>query len=174
MMREGDPTSASFVGRERELGELRAALTDANAGHGRLFLLSGEPGIGKTRLAEEIAIEGTSLGMRALWGRCWEGGGAPAYWPWVHILRSLIVEPNRSRVRPPVVAPEVAQLIPELASEVQPQPPSDPQQARFRLFDAITTTLKDAARSQPLILILDDLHESDLTSLDMLKFVARA
>src|ERR1700736_4655419 len=103
-MREGDSTSSinTFVGRERELAELRAALDAANAGRGRLFLLSGEPGIGKTRLAEELALEATSRGMRAVWGRCWEGGGAPAYWPWVQILRSLILDSSRARVRLPI------------------------------------------------------------------------
>jgi hypothetical protein len=132
----------SFVGRERELHELRAALEDANTGRGRLFLLSGEPGIGKTRLAEEIAREAAKRGMRAVWGRSWEGGGAPAYWPWVQILRSLVVDPNRPRTRSTAIAPEVAQLTPGLASEAHGEPPSDPKRAQFRLFDAVTTTLK--------------------------------
>src|SRR5450755_326810 len=96
-----------FVGRERELAELRAALDDVNAGRGRLFVLSGEPGIGKTRLAEEIAREAAARGMRAVWGRSWEGGGAPAYWPWVQILRALVVDPNRPRTRSLVVAREI-------------------------------------------------------------------
>jgi tetratricopeptide (TPR) repeat protein len=163
-----------FVGRERELAELHAALDDANAGRGRLFVLSGEPGIGKTRLAEEVAREAATRGMRAVWGRSWEGGGAPAYWPWVQILRSLLLDPNRPRIRGPVVAPEVGQLVPELASEVVGQPKSDPKQALFRLFDAVTTALKDAARAQTLVLILDDLHEADSSSLEMLKFIVRA
>src|ERR1700694_2572764 len=154
-MRAGDSTSIAngFVGRERELGELRAALEGANAGHGRLFLLSGEPGIGKTRLAEEVAREATTQGMRAIWGRCWEGGGAPAYWPWVQILRSLILDSSRARVRLPIVASDIAQLIPELSSEGQRRAESDPERARFRLYDAVATFLKESGRSQPLVLI---------------------
>jgi predicted ATPase len=163
----------SFLGRERELTELRAALADVNAGRGRLFVLSGEPGIGKTRLAEEIARESADRGMRAIWGRSWEGGGAPAYWPWVQILRTLVVDPNRQRNRG-TVSPEVAQMLPELASEAPGQSPTDPKQAQFRLFDAVSTALKDASRVQPLVLILDDLHEADQSTLEMLKFVGRA
>jgi predicted ATPase len=66
------PSTNSFVGRERELAELGGALDDADTGRGRLFLLSGEPGIGKTRLAEEIATEASARRMRVAWGRCWE------------------------------------------------------------------------------------------------------
>ena len=72
-----------FVGRERELAELRAGLGDLTTGHGHLFLLSGEPGIGKTRLADEFGRMAVAQGVRVAWGRCWEGGGAPAYWPWI-------------------------------------------------------------------------------------------
>src|SRR5271154_5202307 len=113
-------------------------------------------------------------GMRAVWGRSWEGGGAPAYWPWVQILRSLVFDSKSTRTRSAAVVPEVAKLIPELASEAHGEPPSDPKQAQFRLFDAVTTALKDAARAQPLVLILDDLHEADQSSLEMMKFIARA
>ena len=73
---DGQPSHNAFVGRAREQSELRAALEDVSAGHGRLLLLSGEPGIGKTRLAEEISNDASSRGMRVVWGRCWEGGGA--------------------------------------------------------------------------------------------------
>src|ERR1700747_1366336 len=84
------PLHNAFVGRERELAELRAGLDDVSAGHGRLFLLSGEPGIGKTRLAEEICNDAAARGMRVAWGRCWEGGGAPAYWPLIQIVRACV------------------------------------------------------------------------------------
>ena len=139
-----------------------------------VFLISGEPGIGKTRLADELAGDAASRGMRVVWGRCWEGGGAPAYLPWVDVLRSLILDEPRERERHSALAPEIAQLIPELSPEaVSPRVRSDPQQARFRLFDAVATLLKQLARSVPLLMILDDLHEADHSSLELLKFVAR-
>src|SRR5262249_41066617 len=75
-------------GRERELRELRTGLVDAISGRGRLFLVVGEPGIGKTRLVEELATEAARRGVQVLWGRAWEGGGAPAYWPWIQMLRT--------------------------------------------------------------------------------------
>src|SRR5437879_11569323 len=79
-----------FVGRQRELAELRAGLEDAVGGRGRFFLVVGEAGIGKTRLAEELAREAAERGGVALWGRCWEGEGAPPYWPWVQVIRALL------------------------------------------------------------------------------------
>jgi tetratricopeptide (TPR) repeat protein len=168
-----DSTRRSFVGREREIVELLSSLDDAIAGRGRLFLISGEPGIGKTWLVDEVARHAAECGMRVAWGRCWEGGGAPSYWPWVQVLRPLVVHPDRMRARPALVTPEIGQLIPELSSETNRPAPSDPDQARFRLFDSVATMLKDAARSQPIVLIFDDLHEADHDSLEMLKFVAR-
>jgi predicted ATPase len=73
----------ALVGRDGELGELLAGLDDVAAGSGRLFLLAGDPGIGKSRLAHEAAARARDRGFKVAWGRCWEAGGAPAYWPWV-------------------------------------------------------------------------------------------
>jgi predicted ATPase len=84
------PPAGVLVGRQRELAELRAGLADALAQRGRLFMLVGEPGIGKTRLAEEIAGLARGHGAKILWGRCWEDEGAPAFWPWVQVLRAYI------------------------------------------------------------------------------------
>src|SRR5258706_9376663 len=83
-------TGRVFVGREPELAELRTALAAAAGGHGRLLLLVGEAGIGKTRLAETLAAGAGAHGMEVAWGRCWEGDGAPPYWPWMQILRVLL------------------------------------------------------------------------------------
>ena len=149
---------------------MRAALDDADRGHGRLFLISGEPGIGKTRLAGELAADAATRGGRVAWGRCWEGGGAPAYWPWVEIVRALVLEPGRARQQQTAVPPEIGQLIPELAAETtQQRSSSDPEQGRFRLFDAVATLVRQVARSTPVVLILDDLHEADRGSLELLK-----
>src|SRR5262249_9609843 len=79
----------SFVGRERELSELTAALEGLDAGRGSLFLLAGEPGIGKTRLADELAVRASARGATVAWGAAWDGGGAPLLWPWIQVLRSL-------------------------------------------------------------------------------------
>src|SRR4051794_30358847 len=78
-----------FVGRARELEELRALLEETGEGRGRLCLLSGEPGIGKTRLMQELSREAAERGWRAAAGRCWEEGGAPVYWPWIQAVRAL-------------------------------------------------------------------------------------
>ena len=80
--------AAGFVGRERELVLLRSRLDTAIAGRGGIVLLAGEAGIGKTRLAEELAEAAQARGVGLAWGRCWEGEGAPAFWPWLQVLRA--------------------------------------------------------------------------------------
>ena len=81
------------------MGELLAGLDDAMAGRGRLILVSGEPGIGKSRLADELGAVARLRGARVLWGRCWEAGGAPAYWPWVQSLRAYVREVDEATLR---------------------------------------------------------------------------
>src|SRR5689334_134253 len=77
----------AIFGRDRELGAVEAAVRRGLAGQGALLLLSGEPGIGKTLLAEHAATVAAQAGAAAAWGRCWEAGGAPAYWPWIQAFR---------------------------------------------------------------------------------------
>jgi eukaryotic-like serine/threonine-protein kinase len=168
----------AFVGRESELEELLTGLEDTFAGRGRLFLLAGEPGIGKSRLAEELIRRARQRGARVLVGRCWEAGGAPAYWPWVQALRSYIrdVEPRALRGELGTGAVEVAQILDELREILPglPEPASlDSESARFRLFDATAEFLRNASESRPLVLFLDDLHAADAPSLLLLQFVAR-
>ena len=166
-----------FVGRERELDQLRQAVDTALGGRGSLQLLVGEPGIGKTRAAEELATYSRVSGARVYWGRCREDEGAPAYWPWVQAIRSYAREAD------PVAlawqlgggAAEVAQLIPEVAEklDIAPASGSDSEEARFRLFDSVTSLLLAAARDRPLVIVLDDLHWADEPSLLLLRFAAR-
>jgi DNA-binding SARP family transcriptional activator len=166
-----------FVGRERELGGLLAGLADAAAGRGGLFLVSGEPGIGKTRLCEELAACARERGGIVLVGRCWEAGGAPAYWPWVQAIRSLVsgVDPAPLCARLGPDAGFVAQLVPELARFAPESGRSallESEDARFRLFEATASLLKEAAKDDPLVLVLDDVHAADTPSLLLLRFLA--
>lgn len=169
----------TLVGRERELRELHRGLEAAVSGRGKLFLLAGEAGIGKTRLAAEIATEASQRGAEVLWGRCWEGGGAPAYWPWVQVIRRHAQACGRSALARQMgngapliaeIAREVRDLFPDLAV---PDHPPDSEEARFRLFDATGVLLRNASLDRPLALILDDLHWADEPSLLLLEFLAR-
>jgi DNA-binding SARP family transcriptional activator/tetratricopeptide (TPR) repeat protein len=168
----------AFVGREPELAELVAGLDAAFAGHGHLILLVGEPGIGKSRLADELISRARARAARVLIGRCWEAGGAPAYWPWVQSLRTYIreVEPEALRAQLGAGAPDLAQLLPELR-ELFPELPQplalEAAGARFRLFEAASSFLTNASRARPLVLVLDDLHAADEPSLLLLRFLAR-
>lgn len=169
---------STFVGRVSELGELRRGLADARAGRGRLYLLVGEAGIGKTRLADELASGTAEQGVRVLWGRCWESGGAPAYWPWVQALRSYVGEIDTELLADQVGhgAADLAQILPEVRTRLSsPESPAsrEPEAARFQLFDSATTFLRNAAQRQPLVLILEDLHVADQPSLLLLQFLAR-
>ena len=170
-------SSDSFVGREHELSEFRATFDDALAGRSSLFLIAGEPGIGKSRLADELTSTAEGRGARVCWGRCWEAGGAPAYWPWVEALRAYIRDGDESRVREQLApaAADLAQMLPELHRlfpDLPPVPSLDPEGARFRLFDSTASFLRAAGAAQPLVLVLDDLHAADKPSLLLLQFLA--
>ena len=133
------PRSAqsTFVGRTAELELLDGALAHAFAGRGRLVLIAGEPGIGKTRLVDELTLQARARGALVSVGRCWEAGGAPAYWPWLQALRMCIEETGAERVRSQIRsgASDLAQLLPELRVlfDDLPEPAGlDPDAARFR------------------------------------------
>ncbi len=168
-----------FVGRQKEMSELKAALEDGLSGQGRLAMLAGEPGIGKTRTALELATYARLRRAQVLSGRCYEGEGAPPYWPWVQVIRSYVreCEPEQLRSEMGTGAAEIAELVSDVRQrlpDVGPPPAlEDPKQARFRLFDAITAFLRSASSSQPLVLFFDDLHWADNDSLALLEFVAR-
>jgi len=167
-----------FVGRQREMGELKVCLENALSGQGRLVTLVGEPGIGKTRTALELATYAGLRQAQVLWGRCYEGEGAPAYWPWVQAIRSYVrdVDPQQLRSEMGAGAADIAEVVSDVREQLpglDTPPRLEPEQARFRLFDSITAFLQSAGRRKPLVLVLDDLHWADHPSLLLLEFVAR-
>ncbi|HET9007851.1 MAG TPA: AAA family ATPase, partial [Actinomycetes bacterium] len=170
-----------LVGRDRELAVLHAALADAQVGRGGLVLVCGEPGIGKTGLAAAAAAAARDRGVLVLWGSAWEDGGAPAYWPWVQVLRAY-----RRQVGPAAMGatagPDLArltQLAPELA-DLAPMPSPACQAAasmagesvRFALFDALAGFLLRAAEATPLLIVLDDLHAAGAPAALLVQFLA--
>ncbi|MCH8280276.1 MAG: AAA family ATPase, partial [Chloroflexi bacterium] len=167
-----------FVGRQREMAELTAALESALSGHGRIVMLVGEPGIGKTRAAQELASLAEQRGAQVLWGRCYEEGGAPPYWPWVQAMRAYVQQASGDQLAAEMGpgAADIAEIVPEIRDKLpglETPPALEPEQSRFRLFDSITSFLKNAAQRQPLMLVLDDLHWADRSSLLFLEFLAR-
>lgn len=152
-----------MVGRDAELAELARAVEDLRRGEGGLVLVVGEPGIGKTRLAE-AAAESAAGNVAVAWGRAWEAGGAPPYWMWIQVLRAL-------RGHEPAVATpaELGPMLPELAARRSASASSS--EGRFVLFDAVLGYLSDFASKRPVLVILDDLHAADEPSLDLLSFV---
>ncbi len=172
------PRQDSLVGRARELGQLTAELERALSGEARLLLVAGEPGIGKTRTAEEVASQAAAKDMAVLWGRCPEAEGTPPYWSWVQILRTYaqLQSPEALRDQLEHGAADVVQIVPEIGLRLRDLPPLPvlpPEQVRFRAFDHITAFLRRAAEAHPLLLVIDDLHWADVPSLLLLEFVAR-
>jgi len=166
----------TLVGRDGELAEITTGLDEAVAGRGGMWLITGEPGIGKSRLMEAVEDHAISHGMRVHWGRCWEAGGAPAYWPWIQVLRSVIGQADLSTLVPERTAIQLAQILPELADgmgETGVAAQLEPEQAVFALMDAVVTTLRNAGAVAPVAVLLEDLHSADPSSIMLLEFVGR-
>lgn len=168
-----------FVGYERELGVLERALERTFASCGSVVLIAGEPGIGKSCVAGQIGERARSRGARVLWGRCWEAGGAPAYWPWVQALRSYVADCSDDELRELAGAgvTELAQIVPELRDRLPDVGGGDlvgSDDARFRLFEAIAGLVRRAGTAKPLVFILDDLHAADEPSVLLLRYLADA
>ena len=167
-----------FVGRQQEMAALRSALDDALSGQGCMVMLAGEPGIGKTRTAQELASIAETGGAKVLWGWCYEEEGAPPYWPWVQAIRAYVQQNDAEQLKSELGqgAANIADVIPEIHNkmpDLRPSPALEPEAARFRLFDSITTFLKNAAQNHPLMLVLDDIHWADKPSLLLLQFLVR-
>ncbi|MDJ0868831.1 MAG: AAA family ATPase [Myxococcota bacterium] len=163
-----------FVGRDDVMETLRAAWRGASDGRGRAVLLAGEPGIGKTRTAEELAEEVARAGTRVLRSWCYEGGGTPPYYLWSQLLVAYAEAVDAETLRETLGrdAPDLAAIAPELR-DLMPDIPSgggESQAARVRLLEALVRFWRRAAAREPLFVLLDDLHWADHSSLAALAF----
>jgi len=163
-----------MVGRERELASLLSGLEDAASGRGRLFLISGEPGVGKTRLADEGAAAANAKRMALLVGHCSEHDEAVAYLPFVEILENFVDRASNPDSLRSVLAeqgPELARLLPKLRNILPDlSPPLDlpPAQARRHLFNCFFDFAARIASERPTLMILEDLHWADDSTLSLL------
>ena len=171
-------TGRIFVGRDAEQERLMQLWKEAGAGERRLAFLAGEPGVGKTRLAAELARVVHDAGLTVLAGRCDEDLGVP-YQPFVEALRHFVdhvpaADLNRELGR---YGGELVRLVPELSEAVPGLAPplrSDPETERYRLFDAVAAWLAAASAEAPVLLLLDDLHWAAKPTLLLLRHVLRS
>src|SRR5215470_13424319 len=171
--------AASFVGRIAELERLQAALAHTAAGSGRVVMLAGEPGIGKTRTAAEFAAQARAAGARVLRGASYEGEWAPPYGPFVEALTAYVRAGDATQLRDELdfgaaplarVLPAIRQRLPDV-----PEPAAlQPDEERFRLFDAVSQFLLAIAKRETVVLLLDDLHWAERGTVALLRHVARS
>lgn len=168
-----------LIDREEELAALKGALDAMLSGRGQVLLMAGEPGIGKTRLADELLVYARLRGCIALTGRCYEQEVSIPYLAIAEALREATRSMPDDRLRDALGphAPEVVKLVPELARRIPdlaPSPPLEPSQERLRLFESVRAFIAGIARLQPVVLMLDDLHWGDAATLELLRYLARS
>jgi len=165
------------VGRDAELARVSRRVAAAIGGQGGLVMVGGEPGIGKTRLLEEIGEQAAREGMAVLWGHCYEGDWTPPYAPFGEALEADVgARPNELQATLGSGGPALAQLVPKLRTILPELPdavPLPPDEERFRLLDAVAQYVVARSQQEPLLLCLEDLHWVDRGSLSMLRHLAR-
>jgi DNA-binding SARP family transcriptional activator len=164
-----------LVGRELDLARLAGAWRSARAGSGSVVAVTGEAGIGKTRLVGELAARARADGARAAASAALDLGGSAPFGLWAELVRDLAaqLDPPEGRSWPA----ELARLVPSLEGPerwgVPPRAPDGPELARARLHEAVVALAEWAARDRPLLLVMEDLHGADGASLELAGYVAR-
>ena len=154
-----------LIGRESALAAAGAVLGDALGGSGQFLMISGEAGIGKTALLAALTGQAGPVPL-VLRGFCWEGDGAPPYWPWSQVLRASGV--------PMADLGEAGWLLQPVSRPAESMSAAAAADAQFRLFEAVSRCLSSLAADRPVLVVLDDLHWADEPSLRLLGFLARA
>jgi DNA-binding CsgD family transcriptional regulator/tetratricopeptide (TPR) repeat protein len=169
---------AHLIGRTSELARVERLLAESGRGEGRLASLVGEAGIGKTRLMTEVARLADARGCSVLWSQMIEDPVAPPFLPWLLLLREVLAREDVAVLREDLGsgAADVADLVPELRDRLAlpaARPPADSTAARFQLFDSVTRFLLAYARRRPLVLLFDNAHVADRSSLQLLEYYTR-
>lgn len=165
---------SAFLGREEDLAACWTTVGSALDRDGCLLLVSGEAGVGKTRLCEVLAGHARERDAAVLWASCWQDPAPPSFWPWTQILRACARGRGRSTFEDDLgeARADLSLLLPEL-SDGEPVPETgEPNQLRFRLFDSVVNLLGHISTHQPLLIVLDDLHWADAPSLRLLQFAS--
>lgn len=167
-----------FVGREAELRQLESSFDTAMSGQGSLTMVVGEPGIGKTALCEQLATYVTLRGGKALVGHCYEEGSLSLpYLAFVEALRSYVLTRDANDLKKELGtgATDVARIVSEIREKVRvtPRAAGDPEEDRYRLLQSVTDFLGNAANIQPMLIIIEDMHDADRGTLEMLSYIAR-
>jgi DNA-binding CsgD family transcriptional regulator len=163
-----------LIGRDRELTVLREALAAALQGERQLVICRGEPGIGKTRLAEELATWAAADHVPAVWGRAFEGHGTPPYWPWRQVLRAVgEVTDVGALAGEQRLSADLGAIAPDLFQPAEQREGAASLESRFRQFDALAQLLHHVAARTPLVILLDDAHWADQPSLLLLQHLVR-
>lgn len=167
---------AKLVGREAELAVLADCLSAALEGHPQVVLCQGEPGIGKTRLADELVALAAARGALGVWGLAADASGAPPYWPWWQALRALAETVDIAAIAGQRrLVHELAGVAPDVfSSGAGGQDSRGSAEDRFRQFDAVARLLREVCRHTPLVIVLDDVHWADKPTLLLLQHVARS
>ena len=168
-----------LVGRTAELERLRAVWRTVQEGQARLALVSGEPGIGKTRLAREVVVAARVDGATIMTGGCYEFEATTPYLPFVEAISAWARSLDTARITAALgdSAAELARLVPELDARLGPFPPAQalaPHEERLRLFEAIARFMRTLATPRGLVVLLDDLHWADAGTLALARHLVRA
>ncbi len=161
---------AQFIGRAAVRERIGRQLQHVMEGRGRVLVISGDAGIGKTTAFDWLVAEAQGRGALVATGRCLDSEGAPAYWPWTQVLRACEGEVEGGSETLTQAAPELAALFPDLSPAAPPLEAPD----RFRLFESAVSVLRRASRDRPLVVGIEDLHWADVPSLILLQFVAQS
>lgn len=163
-----------LIGREAEVSAIQKGIEAVTEGSGRLLVVAGEPGVGKTRLSQDAMLACQERGFVVATGRCYEPHRSVPYYPFLEALSSLYgVAPAPVREQIPTRWPHVMRLLPERPGDALPATSASPQEEQQRLFWAVTGFVQAISETVPVALLLDDLHWADDASLELLQHLVR-